>query len=171
MWLGRALGEKAGHASFLTAFPWPSRRALNSKPVQLNPHNAPPRRSGDFYTRHQRRCGGIDKARQIAASLRSRRRRAHELLGTSRGSEGLFGRRARIRQAIAADTTRPSLDDLAGFFARRKQFDDMESAVHSAQSFASRDKYAAVAFYDGAGVLIEAKADRPSLQTCSDVPG
>jgi len=168
MWLGRALGEKAGHASFLTAFSLAKQaRAEFETAVQLNPHNAPALADlGDFYTQAPSVVGGgIDKARQIAASLQKvDGARAHELLGHIAEDQKDFSAAEReYRQAIAADT-HPALrwTTLAGFFARRKQFDDMESAVHSAQSFASRDKYAAVAFYDGAGVLIEAKAD-PAL--------
>jgi hypothetical protein len=51
---------------------------------------------------------------------------------------------------------------LAGFYARRQRFDEMESAIHSVMSTALHDKQATVAIYDGAGILIESKRD-PAL--------
>ena len=165
MWLARALGEKAGHAAFLTAFSIAKQaRAEFETAVELNPRNAPALADlGDFYTQAPSVVGGgIEKARKIAAQLQKvDAARAHELLGHIAEDQKDYASAEReYRQAIASHP-HPALEwtTLAGFFARRKQFDDMEAAIHNAVNDASHDKYAAVALYDGAGVLIEAKAN------------
>lgn len=165
MWLGRALGEKADHASFLSAFSLAKQtRAEFETSVQLNPRNRSALADlGDFYVQAPSVVGGgTDKARQIAAQLQGvDAARAHELLGRIAEDHKDFSSAEReYRLAIAADA-HPALrwTTLAGFFARRKQLDDMEAAVHKAQADALHDKLAAVALYDSAGVLIEAKAD------------
>jgi tetratricopeptide (TPR) repeat protein len=168
LWLGRALGEKADRASFVTAFSLAKRtRAEFEESVRLNPKNAEALADlGDFYRQAPGVVGGgVDKAQEIASQLdKVDSARAHQLRGSIAEQQKDFPTAEReFKLAIAADP-HPALSwtTLAGFYARRQRFDDLESAIKSAVSAALHDKHATVALYDGAGLLIESKRD-PAL--------
>jgi tetratricopeptide (TPR) repeat protein len=168
LWLGRALGEKASRASFLNAFSLAKRtRAEFEESVRLNPKNAEALADlGDFYRQAPAVVGGgVDKAQEIASRLdKVDPARAHELRGLIAEQQKDYPSAEReFKLAIAADP-HPALSwtTLAGFYARRQRFDDLESAIHSVVSTALHDKHATVALYDGAGLLIESKRD-PAL--------
>lgn len=168
LWLGRALGEKADHASFLSAFSLAKRtRAEFEESVRLNPRNAEALSDlGDFYRQAPGVVGGgVDKAQEIASALdKVDPARAHELRGRIAEQQKDYPAAEReFKQAIPTNA-HPALSwtTLAGFYARRERFPEMESAIHSAASAALHDKYAAVALYDSAGLLIESKRD-PAL--------
>ena len=161
LWLARAIGQKAGHASFLNAFSLARKsRAEFEESVQLNPRNADALADlGEFYRQAPSVVGGgIDKAQAIAAQLdKVDPARAHHLRATIADGQKDFPTAEReFKQAIAS-SPHPALEwtSLAGFYRRQKRFDEMESAVHSAQSAVVHDHHAAVALYDGAGILIE----------------
>jgi tetratricopeptide (TPR) repeat protein len=168
LWLGRALGEKADRASFVTAFSLAKRtRAEFEESVRLNPKNAEALADlGDFYRQAPGVVGGgVDKAQGIASQLdKVDPARAHELRGRiAEQQKDYSSAEHEFKLAIAADP-HPALSwtTLGGFYARRERFDDLESAIHSVMSTALHDKRAAVALYDGAGLLIESKRD-PAL--------
>ncbi len=48
---------------------------------------------------------------------------------------------------------------LASFYRRRERFAEMESAVHSGENAAERDKHAGVALYNGASLLRDTNRD------------
>jgi tetratricopeptide (TPR) repeat protein len=161
LWLARAVGQKAGHASFLNAFSLAKRaRSEFEESVRLNPRNADALADlGDFYRQAPSVIGGgIDKAQAIAAQLdKVDPARAHHLRATiAEGQKDFFTAEREFKQAVAS-SPHPALEStsLAGFYRRQKRFDEMESAIHSAQSSAARDPHAAVALFDGAGSLIE----------------
>jgi tetratricopeptide (TPR) repeat protein len=168
LWLGRALGEKADRASFLTAFSLAKRtRAEFEESVRLNPRNAEALSDlGDFYRQAPGVVGGgVDKAQEIASQLdKVDPARAHELRGHIAEQQKDYPAAEReFKQAIAAAAhPASSWTTLAGFYTRRGSFPEMESAIHSAASAAPHDKYAAVALYDCAGLLIESNRD-PAL--------
>lgn len=161
LWLGRALGGKAERASFLTAYSLAKRtRAEFEESVRLNPRNADALADlGDFYRQAPGVVGGgTDKATEIATQLEKvDAARAHQLRGLiAEQQKDYVAAEREFKLAIAADA-HPALSwtNLASFYARRKRFAEMESAVHSAAGAALHDKQAAVSLYDGAGLLIE----------------
>jgi Flp pilus assembly protein TadD len=168
LWLGRALGEKADSATFMTAFSLAKRtRAEFEESVRLNPRNAEALADlGDFYRQAPGVVGGgIEKAEAIAAQLdKVDAARAHQLRGLiAEQQKDDAAAEREFKQAIAADA-HPGLSwtNLAGFYAHRKRFEEMESAIHAAAGAALHDKQAAVSLYDGAGLLIESNRN-PSL--------
>jgi tetratricopeptide (TPR) repeat protein len=168
LWLGRALGEKASRASFLTAFSLAKRtRAEFEEAVRLNPRNAEAMADlGDFYRQAPSVVGGgIDKAEAIAAQLdKVDPARAHKLRGQIAEQQKDYpGAEDEYKKAITA-STHPAIAwaTLASFYARRQRFDEMESAVASILSTALHDNHTGPALYDGAGLLIEANRN-PTL--------
>lgn len=168
LWLGRALGEKADRASFLTAYSLAKRtRAEFEEAVRLNPRNAEALSDlGEFYRDAPGVVGGgMDKAEGIAAQLdKVDPARAHRLRGNIAEQRKDFSTAENeYKQAIAAGAHPASQwVTLAGFYRRRQRFEEMETAIHSAASAAHHDKHATVALYDSAGLLTETKRD-PAL--------
>ena len=165
MWLGRALGQKAGRASFITAFSLGKRvRAEFEEAVRLDPHNAEALTDlGDFYRAAPAIVGGgTEKADNIASQLdRIDPARAHQLRGEIAEARKDYSTAEReLRQAIAV-SAHPARQwtVLAGFYRSRRRWAEMGTAVHNAAGAAARDKQASVALYDGAGVLIGAGRD------------
>jgi tetratricopeptide (TPR) repeat protein len=168
LWLGRALGEKAARASFLSAFALAKRvRAEFEESVRLDPRNAEALADlGDFYRQAPAIVGGgIEKAQATAAQLEKvDPARAHELRGhIAEQRKDYAAAEQEFKQAVAAGP-HPARQwtTLAGFYSRRKRFDDMDSALHSVIGATAHDKHAAVALYDGAGLLTESNRD-PAL--------
>jgi tetratricopeptide (TPR) repeat protein len=168
LWLGRALGEKADRASFLTAFSLAKRvRSEFEDAVKLNPHNADALADlGEFYKDAPGAIGGgTDKAEGIAGQLdKVDPARAHTLRGElAAGRKDYDSAEREFKQAIAAGP-RPALQwaTLAGFYRKRERWPEMESAINSLIAAVDRDKKSAVALYDGASVLAKAKRD-PAL--------
>jgi tetratricopeptide (TPR) repeat protein len=168
MWLGRALGEKADRASFMSAYSLAKRvRAEFEESVQLNPRNADALADlGEFYRQAPGIVGGgVEKAQNIAAQLdKVDPARAHQLRGRIAEQGKDYGTAEReFKQAIAVDAHPASKwMDLASFYRRRQQWTEMESAVHSGVAAAERDKHSGLALYDGASLLIETNRD-PAL--------
>jgi tetratricopeptide (TPR) repeat protein len=168
LWLARALGEKAGRASFLTAYSLAKRaRAEFEESVRLDPRNADALFDlGEFYRQAPEIVGGgIDKAQGVAGQLdKVDPARAQQLRGRIAEQQWDYVTAERdFKQAIAAGAHPASQwISLAGFYRRRKRWTEMESAVHSAAAAAERDKRSALALYDGATLLTETDRD-PAL--------
>jgi tetratricopeptide (TPR) repeat protein len=165
LWLGRALGEKASRASFLSAYALAKRtRAEFVEATRLNPRNAEALASlGEYYYSAPGVVGGgISKAVTVAAQLeRIDPARARVLRGKIAEQRKDFGTAEReFKQAITA-SAHPALQwmTLADFYRRRERWTEMESAVRSGENAAQRDRYAGVALYNGASMLIETKRD------------
>jgi tetratricopeptide (TPR) repeat protein len=165
LWLGRALGEKAARSTFLTAYSLAKRtRAEFEQAVELDPRSAEALADlGDFYRQAPGVLGGgIDKARAVATEL--------DKVDTTR-AEMLRGQIAEQQNDYAAAEAAYKMTtgsgpeqatgwaSLAGFYARRQRFDEMEAAVNDIVGTAAHDKHGGVALYDGAGLLIESKRD------------
>jgi tetratricopeptide (TPR) repeat protein len=172
LWLGRALGEKADRASFLTAYSLAKRtRAEFEESVLLDGRNGDALSDlGEFYEQAPGVVGGgIDRAEAIAARLASvDPARAHKLRAEIAEQQKDYAEAERqYRQAISA-SKHPAAHwiSLAGFYRRRKRWTEMEAAVHSGQTAAERDKaesaHAGLALYDGASLLSETHRD-PAL--------
>jgi tetratricopeptide (TPR) repeat protein len=163
LWLGRALGEKAARATFLTAYSLAKRTRMEfEQAVELDPRNADALADlGDFYRQAPGVLGGgIDKAKAVAMEL--------DKVDATR-AEMLRGQIAEQRNDYAAAEAAYKMTtgsgpeqatgwvSLASFYARRQRFDEMETAVHDIVGASAHDKHGGVALYDGAGLLIEAK--------------
>ena len=165
MWLGRALGERADRASFMSAFSLGKRvRGEFEEAVSLDSHNALALSDlGDFYSEAPGIVGGgADKAENIAQQLdRINPARAHQLrasIAAARKDEAT----AEHELKLAVQTSpHPAFQwtVLASFYEHRQRWPEMEDAIHNCASAAARDRTAGVALYDGAGVLIRARRD------------
>lgn len=160
LWLGRALGEKAARASFLSAYSLAKRvRAEFEEAVRLDPRNAEALADlGDYYYQAPGIVGGgTSKAEGVAAQLdRLDPVRASELRAKIAEEHKDYGTAERdIKLAVAAGA-HPALQwiGLASFYRRRERWAEMESAVQSAAHAAEHDKKAAGALFGGATLLI-----------------
>lgn len=165
LWLGRALGERADRASFLTAFSLGKRvRTEFEEAARLDPRNGPALSDlGDFYREAPGVVGGgEDKAESVAAQLdKFDPARAHQLrAGIAESRKDYDAAEQELKQSISA-SAHPAFQwtVLASFYLHRQRLPDMENAIHSCVAAASHDHTAGVALYDGAGVLIKARRD------------
>jgi tetratricopeptide (TPR) repeat protein len=165
MWLGRALGECASRATFLSAYSLGKRvRVEFEAAVRLDPRNpAALSDLGVFYKDAPGMMGGgLDKAEGVADQLdKVDPARAHQLRGEIAEQRKDYATAEReFRQSIAV-SAHPALQwsVLASFYYRRQQWPQVDSAIHGCVTAAGRDPAAGVALYDGAGVLIRSKRD------------
>jgi tetratricopeptide (TPR) repeat protein len=163
MWYGRALGEKADRATFLTAYSLAKRvKAEFEEATRLNPRNAEALADlSEFYISAPGVVGGgIDKAESVAAQMEKLdAARGHELRGAIAQSRKDYGTAEReFKQAVAV-SERPSFQwmRLGSFYRKRERWDDMEAAVQSGYKAAQKDKHSGVALYNGSSVLSKGK--------------
>ena len=162
LWLGRALGEKADRASFMSAYSLAKRaRAEFEQAASLDPHNAEALSDlGEFYASAPGVVGGgTDKAEKLLPSLdKVDPARGQQLRGRIAESRKNFGAAEHAyRQAVNVDK-HPAFSwiMLASFYRKRERWSDMESAIDSGYTAALRDKAAGVALYNAASVLSRA---------------
>jgi tetratricopeptide (TPR) repeat protein len=167
LWLGRALGERAEHASFVTAYSLAKRtREEFEQSVQLDPRNAAALADlGEFYSAAPSVVGGgLDKAERVAAQLDSvDAARACELRGNiAEGRKDFNTADSQFKQAIAV-STHPAFQwmTLASFYRRHERWAEMEAAVQSGAKAAERDSHSGVALYNGASVLSRGNRNLP----------
>jgi tetratricopeptide (TPR) repeat protein len=162
LWLGRALGEKAERASFITAFSLAKKVGAEFEAaVRLDPHNTEALSDlGEFYSEAPGIVGGgLDKAEKVATQLDDlNRAQAHELrarIGESRKDYETAERE--FKQAIAT-SQHPAFQwmTLASYYRRRQQWEDLDKAVDSGLNAERRDKRAGVALFNGSTVLSRA---------------
>lgn len=165
MWYGRALGERASSASFMSAFSLGKQvRQQFETAVELDPRNAEALSDlGSFDVDAPGIVGGgLDKAEAIAARLdKVDPARAHQLRAEMASNRKDYATAEKeLKEAVAA-SAHPALQltVLANFYRHRQQWDQMDATVRSAQSAAAKDRTAGVALYDGAGVLYAARRD------------
>lgn len=163
LWLGRALGEKADNASFLSAFNLAKRaRAEFEQAVSLNPRDGEALTDlGEFYSSAPGVVGGgIDKAQSLVGSLQKvDPARAHILLGRIAVSRDDQGTAEREYKMATTTSEHPAFAwmNLASFYRKRERWTEMESAVENGYRSAQHDRLAGVALYNGASVLIKGK--------------
>jgi predicted Zn-dependent protease len=161
MWLGRAFGEKADKASFMSAFSL-GKRVLSEfeTAVQLDPRNGEALSDlGQFYIEAPAIIGGgMDKAESVAQQLEhfSPERAANLRAEMARHRGDYDAAESYLKKALAASShPAKQWSTLARFYADRGRWADMDNAIHNSQAAAARDPHAAVALYDSAGVLIK----------------
>jgi tetratricopeptide (TPR) repeat protein len=167
LWLGRALGEKASRASFLSAYSLAKRvRAEFEEAVRLDPRSADALADlGDFYYQAPSIVGGgTGKAENVAAQLdRIDAARASELRAKIAEEHKDYGTAEReIKQAVTVGA-HPAFQwiGLASFYRRRERWAEMESAVESSIRAAEHDKKASVALFGAATLLIRTGRNAP----------
>jgi tetratricopeptide (TPR) repeat protein len=167
MWLGRALGEKAGRASFLSAFSLAGQvRTEFEQAVRLDPKNTPALADlGEFYYNAPGIAGGgTDKAEGVAAQL--------EKIDPARASE-LRGRIAEkrhdyataeqeLKQAIIV-SEHPAFQwmILASFYSRHNRWNDLDAVLQSGLAAAEKDRSANVALFNAASILNRCNRNLP----------
>lgn len=165
LWLGRALGEKASRASFLSAYKMAKRvKAEFEEAVRLNPQSGEALADlGNFYSSAPGVVGGgLDKAEGVAAQLdKVDPIRAHELRARIAEKRKDYGAAEQLLKQTITASAHPASQwmNLASFYRERERWTEMESAIHSGQSAAERDKRAAGALYSGAALLIQTNRD------------
>ena len=168
MWLGRALGQQASHASFLSAY-GDAKHSLQEMQaaVQANPQNGPALSDlGDYYAQAPGIAGGgADKAQQVASQLdKVDAARAAQLRGDIAVAAKDYA--TAEKQYLQAASVNPKPADewtvLAAFYMGRQRWPDLDAAIQKCVSAAAKDPGSGVALYDGAGVLIAANRN-PTL--------
>lgn len=165
LWLGRALGQRAENASFISAYGLAKRARIEfERAAQLDPKNPEVLADlGEFYSSAPSAVGGgTDKASTVAAQLdRIDPARAHELRAAIAQSKNDYGTAERELKLAIAASAHPVFQwmRLASFYRHRKRWPEMESAVQAGMTAAERDKTAGVALFNGASVLIKAERD------------
>ncbi len=162
MWLGRALGEKASRASFMSAFSLAKRVCAEFEAAaRLDARNAAALADlGEFYASAPGVVGGgTDKAARVATQLDGIDPvRAHELRGRIAETQKDTGTAEReFRQALSV-STHPAFQwmTLSSFYRRRAQWSELDAAIDSGVKAAQHDRHAGVALFNGASVLTKA---------------
>lgn len=162
LWLGRALGQQAGAASFLSAYSLSKQaREEFETAVRLDPRNAAALSDlGEFYVDAPSIVGGgLDKAEAVAEELdRIDRSRAAELRGRIAGANKDYaGQERDFKEAIAL-SAHPARGwaTLASFYRHQNEWTQMQWAVRNCAAAAASDPHAGVALFNGASVLIQA---------------
>ncbi|HXP45643.1 MAG TPA: tetratricopeptide repeat protein [Terriglobales bacterium] len=138
LWLGRAVGEKAAHASFVTAVRMvPRIRGAFERAVQLDGSNAAARTDlAEFYMEAPSFLGGgKDKALAQAAALASQDEAAAHWIKARLAERGKqFDSAEREYRAAVAASPHPGGRwlDLAGFYRSHERLDQMEDTVNKA---------------------------------------
>lgn len=162
LWLGRALGEKASRASFMSAYSAAKlSRAEFEASVRLDPRNAEALADlGEFYSSAPSIVGGgEDKANGVVAQLdHVDLARAHELRARIAESDKDYGTAEREFKLAVEASRHPAFQwmTLASFYRRRDRLAEAEAAVESGAKAALRDRTAGVALFNGASVLTRA---------------
>jgi tetratricopeptide (TPR) repeat protein len=165
MWLGRAVGEEASTASFLTAYSLGKQaRQEFEMAVRLDPSNKEALSDlGEFYADAPAIVGGgLDKAESVAEDLdRIDGARAAELRGRIAGANRDYATQERDFKEAIALSAHPSRGwaSLASFYRARKEWPQMDWAVRNCAEAAARDPHSGVALFNGASVLIQANQD------------
>ncbi|HEU5458608.1 MAG TPA: hypothetical protein VFU68_08310, partial [Terracidiphilus sp.] len=151
LWLGRALGEKADRASFLTAYGLGKKvHAEFELAVKLDPRNAAALADlGEFdYSAPGIVGGGLDKAIQVAAQLDSIDPiRAAELRSHIAEQQKDYATAEKYLKQAVERSPQPAFQwmALASYYRRRKDWDGMQSAIQSGYRAAQHQPHAAVA--------------------------
>lgn len=163
LWLGRALGEKADNASFISAFNLAKRaRTEFEQAANLNPRDGEALSDlGEFYSSAPGVVGGgIEKARSLVGPLENvDPARAHILLGRIAVNRDDQGTAEREYKMAVTSSEHPAFAwmNLGSFYRKRERWAEMESAIENGYRAAQHDRLAGVALYNGASVLIKGK--------------
>ncbi|MFI5108278.1 MAG: tetratricopeptide repeat protein [Terriglobales bacterium] len=164
LWLGRAVGEKAAHASFVTAVRLvPRIRGAFERAVQLDGANAAARTDlAEFYMEAPSFLGGgKDKALAQAEMLASQDEAAAHWIKARLAERGKqFDSAEREYRAAIAASPHPGGRwlDLAGFYRTHERLDQMEDTVNKA---VAEDVWQSTVPYEAAMLLFQAGRNFP----------
>ena len=165
LWLGRALGERADRASFMSAYGLGKRtRAEFEQAVQIDPKNAEALADlGEFYSSAPGIVGGgQDKAEHVVEMLdKVDPARAEELRARiADGQKDYASGEAHFKKAVSL-SQHPAFQwmTLASFYRRRQRWNDLELAAQNGYKLAQHDRHSGVALFNGASALIRANRD------------
>jgi tetratricopeptide (TPR) repeat protein len=166
LWLGRAYGERASRASFMSAFSLAKKtREEFEAAVKLDPRDAEALADlGEFYKEAPGAVGGgTDKAEVIARQLDAvDAGRAHILRGeVADKQKDLSTAEREFKAATTSSRAAFGWMELASFYRRHERWEDMEAAVNSGYAAAGRDKHSSVALTNGAGNLVRTNRQLP----------
>ncbi len=166
LWLGRALGEKADHAVFTSAFSLGKRsREEFEAAVAADPRDAEALADlGEFYYSAPGVVGGgMDKAQGVVSKLDGVDPvRAHEMRARMANvKKDSVSAEREFKVALKA-SSRPAFQwmTLASFYGRHDRPAEMVEAVKSGLAAAEKDRHSVVALYNGASVLIRANREQ-----------
>lgn len=160
LWLGRAVGEKAEHASFITAYSLAKRaRAEFEEAVSLSPYDAEALADlGEFYTSAPSIVGGgNEKAEALLPQMdRADPAGGHELRARIAESRKDYEAAERQLKLALHASEHPSSQWMAlgSFYRKHDHWDEMEKAVQSGYKAAQQDKHSGAALFNGASVLM-----------------
>ena len=160
LWLGRAIGERASRASFMSAFSLAKKtREEFEVAVRLDGQDADALSDlGEFYKEAPGIVGGgVDKANDVAKKLDAvDASRAHQLRAEiAEKANDLDTAEKEFKAACTGSRVAIQWMELASFYRRHERWSDMDAAVKSGEAAASRGKQA-VAFFNGASTLARA---------------
>lgn len=167
LWLGRAYGYDAAHASLRRAYALAKKvRAEFEAAVRLDPRNASALSDlGEFDVEVPRLIGGgLDRAQQIAGQLAPLDAvRWHELRAKIAYKRSNFADAEHEWKQAIQSSPHPAEQwmGLAAFYARRKNFPAMQQAIASGAASISIH---AAALVQGASLLIENRQDLHQAQ-------
>ena len=159
LWLARALGERAGHASFLTAFSQARRARIEFETAaRLAPRDPEVLTDlAEFYMEAPAVLGGgLDKAEGVAQQLDAvDARRGHELRAELAQKEGDTARAAEHLKQAMQGAPHPAFVWLAmaRLAMHNRQWTAMGEALHHAADAASHDPGATIVLYDAASLM------------------
>jgi tetratricopeptide (TPR) repeat protein len=159
LWLGRAYGQKAEHASLFAAYKLARRVAAEfNQAVQLDPADADALADlGEFDAEAPSIVGGgVDRAEALLPQLRSiNASAAIDLQARIAESRHDYAAAESFYKTAISQSSYPAgaWMDLASFYRRRNRLDDMSTAAHTG---AALDRRHGVALVDGASSLTQA---------------
>lgn len=161
LWLGRATGEKASRANFMSAFSLARKtREEFETAVKLDPRNADALSDlGEFYEEAPGAVGGgMDKAEDIAKKLSALDpAREHQLRAEmAEKQKDLDGAEKEYKASCTGSRAAIQWMELAGFYRKHERWTDMDATIKSGEAAAAKDRKSAVALFNGAGTLARA---------------
>jgi tetratricopeptide (TPR) repeat protein len=158
MWLGRAYGLKASHASPFTALPLAIKvRNAFERAVQLDPENIHAMSDlGEFYVAAPSLIGGgLDKAQALATRMQPHfPAQSHRLSALIAEKKNQYAAaESEYINAVAAGKTPEAYIDLGHFYQRHNQYDKMTEAL---QAGIAADHRKGPALVDAASILTDA---------------
>jgi len=158
LWLGRAIGERASRASFLSAYSLAKKtREEFETAVKLDPRDAEALSDlGEFDEEAPGAVGGgMDKAEEVAKKLDAiDSSRAHNLRAEmAEKQKNLPEAEQQFKAAISGARSAVAWMELANFYRRHERWADMDAAINSGAAAAVKEKKAAIALANGAGLL------------------
>ncbi len=165
LWLGRAYGEKADHAVFISAISLAKKaRAEMERAVQLDPRDVAARTDlAEFYAEAPGLVGGgKEKAMEQAEAVRKLgdAATAHWILARiAEGNKDYATAEQEYKQAITASSSSPKfILNLASFYRRRGRADDAQRMVEQAVQSTAAASHGST-LYDAAETLYRAGRD------------